>query len=214
MGIFDLFSNETKQRDKLLRKYSSEQLADTIASLYRHCFHCVIHHPLDNDVSNQIENMILQVKNQYGTGLEATKKLCDFAVECKRSGRLKEAIEFYRQASELMPTRSMTYYSLAKSLYLLNCLEEAISAYKLAYIYTERVTSDLFRHAGHALYDAGREDTPTAIEYRKSIAGQHNIVIGGQQYYSQKIGNDANDYKYIKLGMDVLKDLRILVFYK
>lgn len=209
MGFFDLFSNETKQRDKLLRKFNSKQLSDLVSFLSMHCFECVIREPLDDEIFIHIQKTAEQIKTQYGVGLDATKKLCDYAVECKRNGKLKEAIAFYGEASQLMPTRSMTYYSLGKTLYLSNQYYCAISAYTLAYIYAQEVTYDLYRHTGHAVLDDGKEDSPNAMEYRVSIGGLQPRVIEGKQFYAYKLGYESNDELYIKKGKEMLMNYPI-----
>ena len=211
MGLFDLLStDETKQRDKLLSKFSSDELAERIALLKAHCFQVGL---TEYDYNfNAIKALAFKIKEQYDYGKQAVIELCNYGVECKRRGQLNEALQFYKEAAILMPKRSMTYYSLAKSLYLLNRLSEALSAYKLAYIFAERVTSDLFRHAGHALLDAGRENCPTAIEYRISIGG-YRISIGEKKLVAYKL-YDLNDNKYIKYGKDALTDLRVAIFFQ
>lgn len=204
MGIFDLFSNETKQRDKFLRKYSSEQLQKLFPFLHMHSFLCYYREPLYDDDFARIEKIAEQIKKSYGVGLEASRKLCDYAVECKRNGKLKEAIAFYGEASKVMPTRSMTYYSLGKTLYLSNHYNNAISAYILSYILADEVTPDLYRHAGHAALDKTEEDSPNAMEYRVSIGGLQPRVIEGKQFYAYKLGYESNNEVYIKRGKEFL----------
>ena len=85
----------------------------------------------------------------------------ELGVEAKRVGQYNKAIQFYKKAEELNFKDGMTYYSMAKTYYILEEYDEAIENY-IKY-FTSGFASgrfsignfgnDLPLHLGHALYD-------------------------------------------------------------
>ncbi len=97
--------------------------------------------------------------------------LLSMGVSAKREGKYDVAVELYLKSAEKLPNNSAVFFSLAKTLYIIEKFDDAISCYLKAF-QLGKTGIDLYMHLGHALLDANPKNiTQMSLveQYRCSI---------------------------------------------